>query len=312
MMTNIVVILNILALFSLTVSIVWTVALYVKRRLNIQTVLFLLSVLFICLFVAFSSVLEHKKITMFFDSLEEYFEILIIPFFIIFLYSFATEKELEMRRTAERNLQASLKDREALNRELHHRIKNNIQKILSIINLQTSFSDNERVEEALLEVSNRVAVMGLVHQFLYELDDLSDIDASWYIKSIAENIFQTYHGITDRISITYDIPDEYINIDFAMSLGLIVNELLTNAIQHAFADGESGRIEISVRRDESGFQLTVCDDGVGLSDNPEYKLGFTLIQLLVRQYNGEFSAGSGNSQTETGGTRCFLRFGEQG
>jgi two-component sensor histidine kinase len=184
-------------------------------------------------------------------------------------------------------------------KEIHHRIKNNLQIISSLLDLQAEKFEDENVIEAFREGQNRVISMSLIHEELYKGGGTDKLDFSAYLKKLAENLFKTYNLSGKNISLSLDLEeDTFLDIDTAVPLGIIVNELVSNSLKHAFPEDKAGKIRIKLCREErncdthkSLFSLTISDDGKGL---PEYlelefveSLGMQLVNILVDQLDGE-------------------------
>jgi two-component system, sensor histidine kinase PdtaS len=200
--------------------------------------------------------------------------------------------DITQRKNAENEVIQSLNEKELLLREIHHRVKNNMQIISSLLNLQRSYIQDAEADNILQESQGRVKSMALVHEKLYQTDDLSKINVAEYIRSLSMNLFHSY-TVNPGINLTLDMGEVYFNIDTAVPLGLIINELVSNSLKYAFHDRENGEISISLREtDESGiYQLKVWDDGSGfpsdLDFNNTHSLGLKLVNTLVNQLDGE-------------------------
>ena len=175
-------------------------------------------------------------------------------------------------------------------REVHHRVKNNLGVITSLLNLQ---SENVKTpEEAIRALKNsldRVLAMALVHQELYESEDYSQIDMENYIGQLTEKIKYSY-CLDEKVEINTEVERLFFSVDHAIPCGLILNELITNSIKYAFPAAESGIISVALRRLDGGYaELSVSDTGVGLPEETESKgtLGLTLVRVLSEQLEGE-------------------------
>lgn len=194
------------------------------------------------------------------------------------------------RKDAEERLKNSLKEKELLLKEIHHRVKNNMQVISSLLSLQSGYAAVDQDMALFVESRNRVKSMALVHDILYRSKDLSGIDFSEYVKSLSQMLFDTYNT-NKGISLKLEINDIYISVDAAVPLGLILNELITNSIKYAFPNKENGEIYISLSKDVKGkYLLKVSDNGIGIPDGMNTDkmdtLGMTLIYNLAKQING--------------------------
>ncbi len=202
------------------------------------------------------------------------------------------------RRLSEARIQASLEEKEALLREkevllkeIHHRVKNNLQTIVGLLNLQANVVDDPRVRGAFQESQSRIQSMSLIHQTLYQSNDLARLDVASYLGRLTHQIFASY-GVNPRtVTLQVDAEDVPLSIDTAIPCGLIVNELLTNALKYAFPDGRSGRVRVSLHRTPSlETRVSVSDDGVGLPADFDLEesgsLGLQLVHELTRQIGG--------------------------
>ncbi|WP_192961310.1 histidine kinase dimerization/phosphoacceptor domain -containing protein [Methanothermobacter thermautotrophicus] len=207
----------------------------------------------------------------------------------------------------EDRLLESLEEKELLLREIHHRVKNNLQVISSLLNLQSSYIDDPGVTAVLRDSQGRIMSMSMIHEKLYRSGNLADIDVRGYLEGLARSIMFSYMRPDQHVDLKFEMDDIRLNVDTIMPLGLIVNELVTNAFKYAFPDG-GGEVRVSLRRDGDGFLLTVADDGVGLPDDFNLdslrSLGMLLVRNLTDQLNGELE------YTSNGGTEFRVRFSE--
>jgi PAS domain S-box-containing protein len=200
-------------------------------------------------------------------------------------------RDISEQKSFENQLKLSLHEKEVLLREIHHRVKNNLQVISSLLNLQVSAETSEQARKGLVESQSRIQSMALVHQQLYQSRDLARIDFSEYLRNLATRLLKTYNVGPERIELEVSGPRLELDIDRAIPCGLIVNELLANAIDHAFPDGMHGHIWVTLdRRSDSSLELDVRDDGVGIP--PELDLdatqtfGLQIARTLTRQLEG--------------------------
>lgn len=217
------------------------------------------------------------------------------------------QSEVIERTLAERRLRDSLEEKEALLREVNHRVKNNLQIILSLLHLQEDYMREPVAERMISDIRNRIHCMGLVHEILCQSHSLSAIDVSNYIQTLALNLLYSYRGDSDDIEMAMEDTGVWLSIDTAIALGLIVNELVSNALKHAFPNGRGGKVSISLSHEgDSRLALKVADNGVGLPRdfdiNRAESLGLQLVQALAHQLDGtiEFS--------RSGGTEFLVRF----
>lgn len=195
--------------------------------------------------------------------------------------------DITERKKADELIKKSLEEKELLLKEIHHRVKNNLQMISSLLHLQ-SFQSDEKEFQMLKESQNRIRSIGLVHEILYETKDFSNINGNHYLKELVKRILNIYD--TRKISVKLDIDDIPLKINTAIPCGLITNELLVNAIKHAFPKNK-GNIVLSLHNIEGNNELVVSDDGVGIPDNFDFNntksLGLKLVKSLTDQLEGK-------------------------
>lgn len=215
-------------------------------------------------------------------------------------------RDLEQRvteRTAQ--LTNALKDREILLREVHHRVKNNLQIIISLLNLQARYITDENTLAAIRESQNRIRAMALVHERLYSSEEISSITFRDYVTFLVTSLFRFYGVDTRRVSPVIAMEDLPIEIDMAIPLGLIMTELVSNSLKYAFPGGRKGEIHISgSRENDNSYRFIVKDNGVGFPATLDWKnpdsLGLRLVNSLVTQLNGTIEL------DRTGGTTFSL------
>jgi PAS domain S-box-containing protein len=206
-------------------------------------------------------------------------------------------------KAAQRQLGASLQEKEVLLREIHHRVKNNLQVICSLLRVQKRSLDNDRYAELFQESENRIRSMATVYEKLYQSRDLSELNAHDYLNSVVRHIQATYESIGKGIEVSTDLEDLTLNTDSAISLGLITTELVSNCLKHAFPNDGKGRIDICLQALDNGrLQLEVRDNGIGLPHHIDAtdpnSLGLRLVRIFVEQLGGELHI-SGNNGTST-------------
>jgi PAS domain S-box-containing protein len=181
-------------------------------------------------------------------------------------------KDITERKQAEGQINKSLLEKETLLRELYHRTKNNMNVIISMLKLQSNQTGDERLKEAFSETEDRILSMSIVHEKLYAAQDLSHINLKEYIDDLAKHLLANYSVSGGHLSLAVHMDDVYVLIDTAISCGLIINELISNALKHAFPDGRAGQIEIQLSQDENRrINLIISDDGVGMP--PDFDVG---------------------------------------
>lgn len=192
------------------------------------------------------------------------------------------------RVRANKKLEDSLQEKEVLLGEIHHRVKNNMQIISSLISLQAEYLPDETACNAFLESQNRIKSMALVHEGLYRSDNVSDIDSHEYLQGLVTNLFNTY-AAGSRIKTKLDVQGK-LNLETAIPLGLITNELVTNSLKHAFPQGREGTISITLKPWQDHYLFLVEDDGVGMPPDLDINkldtLGLQLVSSLVKQLDG--------------------------
>jgi two-component sensor histidine kinase len=200
--------------------------------------------------------------------------------------------DITQRKLAEAQIQASLREKEVLLQEIHHRVKNNLQVISSLLDLQSQQITEQGTLEVFRESQNRVKSMALVHEKLYQSKDFARINFAEYTESLTNHLFKAYDLKPGKITLELDIDEVILNIDTAIPCGLIINELVSNALKYAFPKNTSGTIRIALHSDaDKKFILIVEDNGVGLPIDWDLKtaksLGFQLVNVLTKQLKGK-------------------------
>lgn len=188
-------------------------------------------------------------------------------------------------------LEEKINEKETLIKEVHHRVKNNLQTISSLLSLQSRNIDDKKVKSLLKSSQNRVISMAMVHEMLYMREDLSKIEYRTYVQELAEYLVRSIKGTSSNITLDIDIPDVKLNIDTAIPLGLLINETITNSLKYGIVDENKGEIFIKLRKvDNNEYLLKLGDNGAGFSETITYKnsnsLGLKLIHNLARQLQG--------------------------
>jgi PAS domain S-box-containing protein len=221
----------------------------------------------------------------------------------------AIARDITDRKNAEQRLKESLREKEVLMREIHHRVKNNFQIVAGLLELQSHTVDNEMYLEMFRSTEARINAMALVHEKLYQSDNLADIRIDEYIARVVEDLlgFCGQHGA--RIGIEMDVQKLCFGPDTAIHCGLIVTELVNNAITHAFADRTEGNIRVSLQSiGHDRYELAVCDNGIGMPMTHELEdsrsLGLDLVLALARKLRGDVEVSSSQ------GTEFRIRFKE--
>ncbi|HEV2720192.1 MAG TPA: histidine kinase dimerization/phosphoacceptor domain -containing protein [Thermoanaerobaculia bacterium] len=197
-------------------------------------------------------------------------------------------RDITDRRRADELMQASLREKEALLREIHHRVKNNLQITSSLLRLQAGAIENAEARVVFSETQQRIRSMALVHEKLYQSTNLSRIDFADYIRTLGELLFKSFAADPSRIQLKVEGDDVLLSIDTAVPCGLIANELLLNALKHAFPEETHGEIVVELADLGDGWcRMAVRDDGIGLPDDETTgTLGLQLVRGLVAQLDG--------------------------
>jgi len=212
----------------------------------------------------------------------------------------AVLQDITERKKAEEMTRESLAQKETLLKEIHHRVKNNLQIVASLLSLQSRLLDDEKMEQYFQESQNRIAAMALIHQQLYESVDLSGIRLDSYLQDLTAQLIHTYGNQNQVVRTIVDVPDKPIPIETAVPLGLIVNELVTNSLIHGVSKlkGEEaeGRIELAITEHDDHCALIVRDNGPGLPEEIDISaadsLGLSLVETLAQQLNGNLHFGN--------------------
>lgn len=210
-------------------------------------------------------------------------------------------KKKSSERLAEQNavIEQALSEKELLLREIHHRVKNNLQVISSLLSLQSRKISDEKALEAVTASRNRVKSMALIHQNLYKEDDLTGIDIADYIEKLANSLMSSYKVDEEKVDVITDIQSMSLDVDTTIPLGLILNELITNALKYAFPEGRSGTVAIGLKEKEDTLQLEVRDNGIGYDLNAERgeessSFGFNMINAFCKKLKAEWEVKNDN------------------
>jgi len=225
-------------------------------------------------------------------------------FFILFINDISQYKE------ATQKIKQSLKEKEVLLKEIHHRVKNNLQVVTSLLSLQSSFIEDRSIKEIFMQSQYRINSMGMVHEMLYQSVSISSINYGNYLQRLSKRLLLAMRGRDTKIGLELDVENINLNIDTAVPLGLIVNEILTNALKYAFKAEEAGVIYIELKQlEDTQFKLQIGDNGCGFSNTLDFKsatsLGLMLISKLTKQLNGSIKRLSKDK-----GTHYLLHFQE--
>lgn len=206
------------------------------------------------------------------------------------------------------SLTKALDDKEILIRETHHRTKNNLLIIASLLHLTSADIDDENAKQIFSQTETRAKSMALIHDKLFQSGEFKQINFGDYIRQLAHDLFKSFLKDPDHVQLLMELQDLKLDINTAIPLGLILNELLTNSIKYAFPNGEHGTVLIKFYRKHNQYTMTVADNGIGLPPELDIDktdtLGFRLINSLVGQIEGEFID---NRNT---GTEIIIKFQE--
>jgi PAS domain S-box-containing protein len=216
-------------------------------------------------------------------------------------------RDISQRKRTEEQLRGSLREKEALLREIHHRVKNNLQLINSLLSLQAARVKDPSLGDVLKESQDRVRTMALVHENLYRAGNVASIPLAAHVEGLCAHLFCSYGAAENRIELATHVDDVSLDLDRAIPCGLIINELVSNALKHAFPAGRAGRVSVDFHAlPEGGYALAVRDDGVGLpaglDPGQAESMGLQLVSDLTEQLNGMLAV------DRTGGTTFTIRF----
>ncbi len=224
------------------------------------------------------------------------------------LGTYGVARDITERIEYEELIKMNLREKEVLLKEIHHRVKNNMQIVSSLMRLQERRLDNDEVRQALQVSQNRITAMSLIHEILYRSEDLADIDLELYVKRISGNLFSIFGAHSQNVRTKLDIHAVRLGINQAIPCGLILNELISNALEHAFEESEGGKISITASYSGDGHvELVVGDNGKGIPEEIDVEstetLGLRLVRgLVIDQLEGSLSL------SREAGTRYTIRF----
>lgn len=211
--------------------------------------------------------------------------------FWLLIRSRKTGKELSNKN---KELATLLDQKKLLLKEIHHRVKNNLQTVSSLLNLQTRASGSQVVRKAMVEGQTRLKSISLLHQKLYQHDELTKIEMDDYVNDLAKYIIKNFNNLNKQIALTTNAKGITLDLDTAIPLGLILNELITNSIKYSFAEVDKGEIEVTIKKldSENDYELKVSDNGEGLPQSLDIEtlpsMGLKLVKSLSRQIHGSF------------------------
>jgi len=214
------------------------------------------------------------------------------------LYFILAQRDITERKQLEERLKAPLREKEMLLKEIHHRVKNNMQIIYSLINFQSRYIKDKNALNMFKDTQDRVRSMALIHEKFYQTKDLSRINFADYVRNLIASLFNSYGVRNIDVALDLKIKSVFLGISTAIPCGLIINELTSNSLKHAFPDGRKGKIVINFRLSkENGYILCFSDDGIGFPKDIDFRrtesLGLQLINMLVEQLEGEIELDRG-------------------
>ncbi len=197
------------------------------------------------------------------------------------------------RKEAQSVLLKNLREKEVLLKEVHHRVKNNLQIVSSIFNLQTAHvGEDKRILDLLRDSRDRIRSMSFIHESLYQNEDLSSVDLADYMEGLSRNLMMSY-SLSGKVRLESELQRVDLALDQAIPCGLILNELISNALKHAFPDGREGTIQMGLKLDGSTVTITLRDDGAGTPEGFDVQrdsnLGLELVHTLVEQLDGHLT-----------------------
>ncbi len=208
------------------------------------------------------------------------------------------KKEVSQRKLAQEQINESLKEKIVLLREVHHRVKNNLQIVSSLLNLQAGYITDKKILEVFKESQARIRSMALIHEKLYQSRDLDKINFSDYIDSLISDLLRSYRSQLNNINIRCETEQIFLEIDQAILCGLIINELISNSIKHAFKGRAQGEVVVKLLNEDDGHRMIVQDNGIGFPENIDIEntdsLGLQLVTSLTTQMGGQLEITSEN------------------
>jgi PAS domain S-box-containing protein len=211
------------------------------------------------------------------------------------------DADITTSRQMQQQIEASLKEKDVLLKEIHHRVKNNLQIIISLLNLQSGYIKDETTLKAVKDGQSRVRSMALVHEKFYQSDTVTEIDFGEYLKKLCQFLYQTYGDKTDRIEVVIKGEQILLDMDTAMPCALLVNEIVSNAYKYAFPGLKSGTILIEMKKAGGKIDLAISDNGVGFPAEYNFEksesLGMQLVQALSSQIEGDLKVSQENGSS---------------
>ena len=217
--------------------------------------------------------------------------------------------EITDKKIIQEQMRESIHEKEILLQEVHHRVKNNLQVISSILNLQSSYVKDENSLNILRESQNRIKSMSFIHESLYQTKDFANIEFSDYILSLSKNLIHSYSLAVGKVKLVTDFQRTFLSLDQAIPCGLIANELISNALKYAFIDDAEGEISLSIKEKDGKIIICIADNGIGLPKDLDYEnsdsLGLQLVYTLIDQLDATIKVDTAS------GTNYLITFDKQ-
>lgn len=212
---------------------------------------------------------------------------------LIGFFWYKNQEKNKLLTKQKKKLEENVEEINLLLREVHHRVKNNLQVVTSLLNIQQRSITDPKALAAIQESKNRIESMGLIHRSFYQNKNLGEINSREYIQHLVEQIFTSYQTGQDRIQLDIQVADLYFDMDTLVPLGLIINEMVSNSLKHAFEAKESGQLTIALHKQEEKYQLTIADNGAGLEDMGQVdqfsSFGLRMVKAFVKKLNGSLT-----------------------
>ena len=219
---------------------------------------------------------------------------------------YAIYNDITKRKRTEEQIKKSLIEKEILLKEIHHRVKNNLQIIGSLLNFQTKYIKDKDALEKFKVSQNRIKSIALIHEKLYQTKNVSRIEFTSYVKSLVTHLFTVFGTDANQVSFKINANNTFLSVDNAIPCGLIINELVTNSLKYGFPDGKTGEVCIDLEYKNTNYFLTISDNGAGISDDINIEntgtLGMQLVKTLLIQLNAEMT------MDRTNGTKYTIVF----
>ncbi|WP_291865833.1 sensor histidine kinase [Maribacter sp.] len=287
---------------------------YVYARQNSQIYL---NIIFLLVILIFSQSITDFTFTrnVVPEESQSIFSLLSVLFSIYLLGNIFGKNLLNTHNTlynSKNELSKKLLEKETLLKEIHHRVKNNLQTVSSLLSLQSRNTQDDNIKTLLKATKDRVISMAMIHEMLYMREDLSKIEYKTYVQELSQYLIKSIKGIENKIKLTIDIPDIKLGIDTAIPLGLLINEAITNALKYGIVDDREGEIHIAITKEvNKEYVLKIGDNGIGFPETINHKntksLGLKLIYNLTRQLKGSIIR-----DVSKKGTNYIIKFQEIG